>query len=232
MADTRRAVREWAQSLDKPSEGLYLVALSGGGDSLALAWAAALELPKLGLQIGAVIVDHQLQTDSADVAARAARSAEGWGLSPVLTKVVKVGSGEGPEDAARQARYGAFSEALKETGAVGLLLAHTEDDQAETVVLGLARGSGPGSLKGMAKTDGPYHRPLLGVRREVLRSALTDAGEPWWEDPHNSDPRFLMTSRRLSLSAARGSTLLDIGALRWRRLPTNQRPCAPGRSGS
>ena len=190
MADTRRAVREWAQSLDQPSEGLYLVALSGGGDSLALAWAAALELPKLGLQVGAVIVDHQLQTDSAAVVARAARSAEGWGLSPVLTKVVKVGSGEGPEDAARRARYEAFSEALKETGALGLLLAHTEDDQAETVVLGLARGSGPGSLKGMAKTDGPYHRPLLGVRREVLRSALTDAGEQWWEDPHNSDPRF------------------------------------------
>ncbi len=190
MADTRRAIREWAQSRDNPSDGLYLVALSGGGDSLALAWAAALELPKLGLQVGAVIVDHQLQADSADVAARAARTAEGWGLSPVFTKVVLVTSGEGPEDAARQARYGAFSEALTETGALGLLLAHTEDDQAETVLLGLARGSGPGSLKGMTRTDGVYHRPLLGLRREALRSALSDAGESWWEDPHNSDPRF------------------------------------------
>lgn len=190
MAGTRRAIREWAQSRDNHSDGLYLVALSGGGDSLALAWGAALELPKLGLEVGAVIVDHQLQADSADVAARAARIAEGWGLSPVLTKVVQVGSGEGPEDAARQARYGAFSEALKETGAVGILLAHTEDDQAETVLLGLARGSGPGSLKGMAKTDGVYHRPLLGLRRDALRDTLTDAGESWWEDPHNSDPRF------------------------------------------
>jgi tRNA(Ile)-lysidine synthase len=190
MADTRRAIREWAQSRDNHSDGLYLVALSGGGDSLALAWGAALELPKLGLEVGAVIVDHQLQADSADVAARAARIAEGWGLSPVLTKVVQVGSGEGPEDAARQARYGAFSEALKETGAAGILLAHTEDDQAETVLLGLARGSGPGSLKGMAKTDGVYHRPLLGLRRDALRDTLTDAGESWWEDPHNSDPRF------------------------------------------
>jgi tRNA(Ile)-lysidine synthase len=190
MADTRRAVREWAQSGDNPSDGLYLVALSGGGDSLALAWAAAQELPKLGLQVGAVIVDHQLQADSADVAGRAAHTAQRWGLSPVMTKVVQVAGGEGPEDSARQARYGAFSEALKETGALGVLLAHTEDDQAETVLLGLARGSGPGSLKGMARTDGVYHRPLLGLRRDVLRSALSDAGEDWWEDPHNSDPRF------------------------------------------
>ncbi len=202
MADTRRAVREWAQSLETPSEGLYLVGLSGGGDSLALAWAAALELPKLGLQVGAVIVDHQLQKDSAEVAARATRTAEGWGLAPVLTKVVQVGSGGGPEDAARQARYGAFSEALRETGARGLLLAHTEDDQAETVLLGLARGSGPASLKGMAKTDGLYHRPLLGLRREVLRSALSDAGEEWWEDPHNSDPRFMRVRVRTEILPA------------------------------
>lgn len=207
MANTRRAVREWAQSLDNQSEGLYLVGLSGGGDSLALAWAAAIELPKLGLQVGAVIVDHQLQNDSADVAATAARTAEVWGLSPVLTKVVRVGSGEGPEDAARQARYGAFSEALKETGALGLLLAHTEDDQAETVLLGLARGSGPGSLKGMAKTDGIYHRPLLGLRREVLRSALSDAGEQWWEDPHNSDPRFTRVRVRTEILPAMENAL-------------------------
>ena len=190
MADTRRAVREWAQSLDHPAEGLYLVALSGGGDSLALAWAAATELPKLGMRVGAVIVDHQLQADSAEVVSRAASTAGRWGLSPVFTKVVQVGSGEGPEDAARQARYAAFGEALKESGATGILLAHTEDDQAETVLLGLARGSGPGSLKGMAKADGVYHRPLLGVQRHALRVALTDAGESWWEDPHNSDPRF------------------------------------------
>jgi len=200
-------VREWAQSLDNPPEGLYLVALSGGGDSLALAWAAALELPKLGLQVGAVIVDHQLQEDSADVAARAARSAEAWGLSPVFTKVVQVADGGGPEDAARQARYGAFSEALKETGALGLLLAHTEDDQAETVLLGLARGSGPGSIKGMAKADGRYHRPLLGVRREVLRSALSDAGEEWWEDPHNSDPRFARVRVRTDILPLMEKTL-------------------------
>ena len=200
-------MREWAQSLDNPPEGLYIVALSGGGDSLALAWAAAHELPKLGLQVGAVIVDHQLQEDSADGAARAARSAEAWGLSPVFTKVVQVADGEGPEDAARQARYGAFSEALKETGALGLLLAHTEDDQAETVLLGLARGSGPGSIKGMAKADGLYHRPLLGVRREVLRSALSDAGEEWWEDPHNSDPRFARVRVRTDILPLMEKTL-------------------------
>lgn len=174
---------------------------------MALGWAAAQELPKLGLRVGAVIVDHQLQAGSADVAARAARNAEEWGLSPVLTKVVRVGGGQGPEDAARQARYEAFREALAETGAVGVMLAHTEDDQAETVLLGLARGSGPGSLKGMAPLDGLYHRPLLGLRRDVLRQALTDAGESWWEDPHNSDPSFARVRVRTDLLPVMERTL-------------------------
>lgn len=190
MADLRRAVREWAAGDIGAPENLFLVALSGGGDSAALAWAAALELPQRGFRIGAVIVDHQLQEDSANVASRAAQQATGWGLSPVIIKVVKVGTAGGPEEAARIARYQAFTEALAETGATGVLLAHTEDDQAETVLLGLARGSGPGSLKGMAPRDGLFHRPLLALPRQTLRSALEDAGESWWEDPHNSDSRF------------------------------------------
>jgi tRNA(Ile)-lysidine synthase len=207
MADTRRALREWAENLDHQAGSVFLVALSGGGDSLALAWAAAEELPKKGIRVGAVIVDHQLQDGSADVAARASARAEGWGLSPVLTKVVHVGAGAGPEDAARTARYRAFGEALHETGAKGVLLAHSEDDQAETVLLGLARGSGPGSLKGMAVSDGLYHRPLLGLGRGVLRQALVDAGEIWWEDPHNSDPRFARVRVRNEVLPAMESAL-------------------------
>lgn len=202
MADVRRAVREWALSSEDTPGSLYLVALSGGGDSAALAWAASEELPKRGIRIGAVIVDHQLQVDSAGVASRAADQASGWGLSPVMMKTVEVGTDGGPEDAARNARYRAFTEALAETGSRGILLAHTQDDQAETVLLGLARGSGPASLKGMAARDRAFHRPLLSLPRSTLRSALEDAGQSWWEDPHNSDTRFARVRVREALMPA------------------------------
>jgi tRNA(Ile)-lysidine synthase len=190
MADVRRAVREWASESGAPAGSLHLVALSGGGDSLALAWAAAIEVPKAGFLVGGVIVDHQLQEGSSDVAAEAARQAEALGLNPVVIKTVTVGVLGGPEEAARIARYQAYREALLESGAHSVLLAHTEDDQAETVLLGLARGSGPSSLKGMAAIDGPYVRPLLGLPRATLRQALLDAGLSWWEDPHNEDVRY------------------------------------------
>lgn len=190
MADVRRTVREWALREQISSGSLYLVALSGGGDSAALAWAASVELPKLGVRVGAVVVDHDLQEGSASVATHAADQAGAWGVSPVVVKRVVVGNSGGPEDAARTARYRAFREALAETGAVGVILGHTEDDQAETVLLGLTRGSGPASLKGMAPRDGVFHRPLLGMPRTALRQALEDAGESWWDDPHNDDPRF------------------------------------------
>jgi len=189
MADVRRAVREWAG--EQPAgAGSYLVALSGGGDSLALAWALSQEAPGLNLPMGAVVVDHQLQQGSTERAHIAADVATGFGLAPVIIKQVDVGTTGGPEEAARNARYQAFSEALKETGARGVLLAHTKDDQAETVLLGLARGSGPSGLKGMAVRDGSLHRPLLNLSRATLRQALTDAGVTWWEDPHNEDDRF------------------------------------------
>jgi len=190
MADVRRAVRTWAREQIVPEGSLYLVALSGGGDSAALAWAAGLELPSCGLRVGGVIVDHQLQADSDQVARQAAEKAGSWGLNPVLIKTVTVGTTGGPEEAARTARYQALSEAWRETGAQGVLLAHTQDDQAETVLLGLARGSGPSGLKGMAYQEGIYSRPLLAVPRSSIRAALEDAGISWWEDPHNSDDRF------------------------------------------
>jgi len=190
MADTRRAVREWATHLDHGQSPTFLVGMSGGGDSVALAWAAGIELPKQGISVGAVVVDHQLQESSGDSAQRAVDRATQLGLSPVVLKTVSPTGPGGPEEAARRARYQAFTEALHETGAAGIVLAHSEDDQAETVLMGLARGSGPGSLKGMAPTDGFVHRPLLGISRSTLRQALTDAGLSWWEDPHNSDPRY------------------------------------------
>lgn len=191
MADVRRAAREWVGSLEAtPGRTLVLVGLSGGGDSLAAAWALSLEAGALGVDLGAVIVDHGLQRDSPAVAARAASIATDWGLSPVMVKAVDITQKSNLEDAARIARYRAFTEALRETGATAIVLAHTLDDQAETVLLGLTRGSGPSALKGMPAQDGAFHRPFLSLPRSTLRQALLDAGLEWWEDPHNSDEKF------------------------------------------
>ena len=108
---------------------LVLVALSGGPDSLALAAATAFEAARAGIRAGAVIVDHDLQPGSADVAANAARQATSLGLDPVLVKLVTVGTDGGPEAAARTARYTALAGAAAETGATRILLGHTLDDQ-------------------------------------------------------------------------------------------------------
>ncbi len=137
-----------------------LVALSGGPDSLALAAATAFEAPRAGLRAGAVIVDHGLQAGSADVAARAAAQARELGLDPVLVKRVEVGTEGGPEAAAREARYAALAGAASETGTAAVLLGHTLDDQAETVLLGLARGSGGASLSGMAPVSAAPVSPV------------------------------------------------------------------------
>lgn len=169
---------------------LVLVALSGGPDSLALAAATAFEAPRLGLQAGAIIVDHGLQARSADVAARAATAATSFGLDPVLVRRVAVGAAGGPEAAARAARYAALELAAAETGAVAVLLGHTLDDQAETVLLGLARGSGAASLQGMDAAAGLYRRPMLGIRRSATEKFCADSGLDPWLDPHNEEPRF------------------------------------------
>jgi tRNA(Ile)-lysidine synthase len=188
IADVRRAVREVLPEV--PAGGLVLVALSGGADSLALAAATAFEAPRAGLRAGAVIVDHGLQDASAEVAARAAAQARELGLDPVLVRRVEVDGDGGPEASARTARYAALGAAATETGAARVLLGHTLDDQAETVLLGLARGSGGASLAGMAPIAGRYARPLLGIRRETTRQACADAGLPFWDDPHNADRSY------------------------------------------
>lgn len=168
-----------------------LVALSGGPDSLALAAAAAFEAPRAGLAAGAVIVDHQLQGGSDAVAERAAQQARDLGLDPIRVVRVTVAEGrDGPEAAARTARYAALETAAAELGAIVVLLGHTLDDQAETVLLGLARGSGAGSLQGMAPAAGLFRRPLLGIRRSVTVQACADAGLEPWADPHNADPAY------------------------------------------
>ncbi|WP_025158244.1 tRNA lysidine(34) synthetase TilS [Leifsonia aquatica] len=208
IADVRRAVRDalaTAAVLPAPDPhddhgprrphplapgALVLVGLSGGADSLALAAATAFEAPRAGYSAGAVVVDHGLQEDSAAVAERAAEQARGLGLDPVLVERVTVAGAGGPEGAARTARHAAFERACAATGAERILLAHTLDDQAETVLLGLARGSGPGSLQGMLPDTGVLLRPLLGLRREATRAFCTDSGLEAWDDPHNDDPAF------------------------------------------
>jgi tRNA(Ile)-lysidine synthase len=188
IADVRRAVREVLVTAS--AHELVLVALSGGPDSLAMAAATAFEAPRAGLRAGAVIVDHGLQPGSADVAAAAARQAEALGLDPVVVVPVSVGGRGGPEAAARDARYAAIAEAAESAGAVAVLLGHTLDDQAETVLLGLARGSGATSLHGMARVTGMYWRPLLGIRRSTTVQFCEDAGLEPWTDPQNMDEAY------------------------------------------
>ena len=105
--------------------------------------AVAFEAPKLGLRAASVTVDHGLQADSAEVAARAARAAARLDLDPLVVRV-EVGADGGPEAAARDARYRVLRDAARDARAAAVLVAHTLDDQAETVLLGLARGSGAG----------------------------------------------------------------------------------------
>jgi tRNA(Ile)-lysidine synthase len=168
-------------------DGLVLVACSGGADSLALAAAAAFEARG---RVGLVTVDHGLHAGSAAVADRVLDQTRPLGFDPLVRERVEVGTAGGPEAAARDARYAALTRVAAATGAAAVLLAHTLDDQAETVLLGLARGSGTRSLAGMPAVRGIFHRPLLDVPRAVVRQACLDEGFTPWEDPANADARF------------------------------------------
>lgn len=177
--------RHLAAALDDIGPGERVeVALSGGADSLALAACLAFVGAKAGWSCGAVIVDHALQADSDAVANTAADQARALGLDAEVVRV-EVGSGGGLEAAARDARYAVLHE---RSGVV--LLAHTMDDQAETVLLGLGRGSGPRSIAGMPAAAGSIRRPFLGLRRTETEQICTASGLSWWSDPHNLDPRF------------------------------------------
>ncbi|MGX9674993.1 tRNA lysidine(34) synthetase TilS [Mycobacterium sp. HM-7] len=160
----------------------WCVGLSGGADSLALTAVAAALRPTTAL-----IVDHGLQTGSADVAANAAAQARQLGCVAAQVIRVSVGTDGGPEAAARTARFDALGAARD---GAPVLLAHTLDDQAETVLLGLGRGSGPRSIAGMRVWDPPWGRPLLEVRRADTEAVCAELGLTPWQDPHNTDPRY------------------------------------------
>jgi tRNA(Ile)-lysidine synthase len=159
-----------------------VVACSGGADSLALAAAVAFEAPAAGL----VTIDHGLQNGSDVQAARVAAIGYELGFDPVEVIRVAVGRGGGREAAARTARYAAL-DAVADGLDRDVLLGHTLDDQAETVLLGLGRGSGPRSISGMRARTGRYGRPLLGIRRATTAAACRALGLDYWDDPHNAD---------------------------------------------
>lgn len=191
MLECRTAVRESLADLGCGST--VLVACSGGPDSLALVAASAWVGDRADLDVRAIVVDHGLQSDSAEIARAAAQACEALG-APATVVRVKVGSAGGPEAAARDARYAALRQATQEPQARVVLLGHTREDQAETVLLRLARGSGARSLAAMAPTSDPWRRPFLHLSRAVVRAAATEALEPLglqpWSDPHNEDPSF------------------------------------------
>ena len=188
VAEVRRAVR--TSLADLPPGALVLVACSGGPDSLALAAALGFVAPRAGLRAGLVTVDHGLQEGSAERAEQIATLAPDLGLSPARVLRVNVGSEGGPEAAARRARYAALDRAAAEEDAAAVLLGHTRDDQAETVLLRLARGSGTRSLSAMAEVSGVYRRPLLAIPRRITETACAALGLTPWDDPHNHDVRF------------------------------------------
>lgn len=198
LAQARREILDSVRSLSAAKAPAFvLIGCSGGADSLALAAAASFLVAKQQLRAGAVIVDHGLQSGSADVAHTAANQLRGLGLEPV--RVRRVAPGGTSEAEARNARYAAFEQALADTGATAVLLGHTLNDQAEQVLLGLARGSGTRSLAGMPAARGPFLRPLLGLRRTDTEAICAHEGLDYWVDPTNADTSLLRNRVRHEL---------------------------------
>ncbi|WP_296603943.1 tRNA lysidine(34) synthetase TilS [Nocardioides sp.] len=189
VATVRLAVRRSLADLD-PGRTV-LVACSGGADSLALLAATVFEARRGGWRVLGVTVDHGLQPGSADHAAHVVEQMAALGADETVTATVRVeAAGQGPEAAARQARYAVLEQVAERFEADVVLLGHTRDDQAETVLLGLTRGSGGRSLAGMRRSFDRFVRPLLDVARDDTVTACQVEGIAFWDDPHNDDPGF------------------------------------------
>lgn len=200
VAATRVAVRR--ELADLPSGSTVVVACSGGADSLALAAATVHEARAGGWRVVGATVDHQLQEGSAAQAARVVEQLAALGVDETLTARVTVAwepGGEGPEGAARRARYAVLEQVAEHSRAAVVLLGHTRDDQAETVLLGLARGSGARSLAGMRRAYDVYRRPFLDLSRDDTVTACQVLGLDAWDDPHNSDPGYARVRVRRSV---------------------------------
>ena len=189
-----------------PANSKIRLACSGGPDSLAMA-AAVAHLMRRGRissdRVEAMVVDHGLQEGSAEVAEAASKQLTKMGFQTEISRVhVPEDSGLGPEAAAREARYAALGADLGSGTPDVLMLGHTMDDQAESVLMGLARGSGIRSLSGMTRTsaqDPILLRPMLGLRRATTEGACREWRITPWQDPHNVDPRYLRSRVRMDL---------------------------------
>jgi len=188
LLDLRNAVRPFLENLT--AGDCALVAVSGGADSLALAYALIKEAPDLAINLIAVTVDHQLQSGSSDQAEKVEIELKAMGYQEVIIEKVSVKEQSGLEADARTARYAALDAIAHAYGATQVFLGHTRDDQAETVLLGLARGSGTRSLAGMAVVNGKYARPFLQLTREQTVQACQEAKLNPWSDPHNENAKF------------------------------------------
>jgi tRNA(Ile)-lysidine synthase len=183
----------------EPADNI-LVACSGGADSLALAWTSQVVTKRISLNLIAVIIDHQLIKESSQVAQEAKKKCEDFGIEKVVIKQILVkDDNDGLEAAARKSRYEAFEELVNEFNAKAVLLAHTQDDQAETMLMRLTRGSGAKSLSAMKEVSGKYLRPFLHIRKQVLVDALEKENISYWQDPANTNYKFLRAKVRHEL---------------------------------
>jgi len=188
LVAVRNAVKSCLAELE--AGDVVLVAVSGGADSLALAFAILKEATPLALRPIAITIDHQLQAGSAQQAEKVKKQLLEIGYKDVYIEKVVVSTESGLEAGARAARYQALDSCAEKTGALKIFLGHTRDDQAETVLLGLARGSGARSLSAMAEENGKYVRPFLRLTRQDTEAACRELALEIWNDPHNFNSDF------------------------------------------
>ena len=182
----RQAVKPW---LEKASARI-LIGVSGGADSLALALATYQEASHHGVEVIALVIDHGLQEGSDNTAQSAAENLRKIGIINIEIVRVHVEIIDGLEASARRARYEAFDNAIAKHSPDYFFLAHTKNDQAENVLLGLARGSGTRSMSGMAEENGIYIRPILHIDRSTTEDVCRENNLIPWIDPHNSDESY------------------------------------------
>jgi len=188
--EIRKAVKPWLSDSSQP----ILFGCSGGADSMALALALFLEAN--GTKVIPIVVDHGLQPSSAEVTTQTISKLKDIGYTQIESAIAQVRITDGLEASARRARYQIFNQFIDTHQPKHFLLAHTLNDQAESVLLGLARGSGARSLSGMALENNIYVRPLLKISRQTTEAACHEGGVEFWSDPHNDDLKFARVRTR------------------------------------
>ena len=216
-------------TIERARAGPILLGLSGGGDSVALLHLLVEDLGAARLR--AIVVDHALRAGSADDARQAVGFAESLGVAGEIATLSWPDGAKRTQQSAREARYGALCDVARRLGAAAIAVAHTADDQAETVLMRAAAGSSWRGLAGMAAiAPAPVWpqgrgivlaRPLLGVRRTHLRDTLHARGGLWIEDPANANPMFERVRVRARLAALEAQGL---DPMRLTRLAAKLRP--------